>query len=64
MSGQKLTEEEFFKFISALLLDLSRIYKKYKWVMLWYINCLRNNNLELFKKLGSDIGTDSTAEGF
>lgn len=57
--GKKVGQEEENKFKTAILLYLTKLYKKYDWAMQIHFGAIRNNNTRMFKKLGPDAGFDS-----
>lgn len=46
---------------TALLCDMAKKYKDYNWVMQIHFGCIRNNNTEMFNKLGADTGFDAVS---
>lgn len=59
LKREKITCEEEKKYISSLLIDLSKKYTEKNFIMQIHYGAIRNNDEELFIKLGPDIGTDS-----
>ena len=55
----KVTEEELYKFKTALLTFLASEYKKHGFVMQIHFGVLRNQNSRMFEKLGPDTGFDT-----
>ena len=49
-------------FQSALLLDLARMDGEAGWTRQLHVGAMRNNNTQMFQKLGPDIGFDSIGE--
>ena len=62
LKGQALTDEEADGFSYDLWLFLAKIYAEKGWVMQVHVGAMRNNNTNLFRKLGADIGCDSIAD--
>ncbi|WP_319477768.1 glucuronate isomerase [Marispirochaeta aestuarii] len=62
-SGGEVSPGEADKFRTALMLHFGRMNAKRGWVMQLHMNCLRNNNTRLFRKLGPDTGLDGMADG-
>ena len=58
-SGEAITECEEEIYQTRLLIDLAREYKQKGWVMQLHYGARRNNNTEMFFKMGSDMGYDS-----
>ncbi len=59
LQGETVTREEEGKFKTAFMLFVAENYVKYNWVMQLHYGCKRNNNSEMFRKLGPDTGYDS-----
>ncbi|AHB36287.1 glucuronate isomerase [Spiroplasma apis] len=64
LAGERLSDLELAKYTGNLMYELAKIYYKKNWVMLWHINCDRDNNPHLLKAIGHDVGADSVAEHF
>ena len=62
ISGAELTTEEIDLYKTELLIFLANEYAKNNWAMEIHIGAMRNNNTEMFKKLGPDTGYDSIAD--
>ncbi|MBS7358989.1 MAG: glucuronate isomerase [Oscillospiraceae bacterium] len=62
MGGNALTAEEVDKYKTELMLFLANEYAKLGWGMEVHIGALRNNNTNMFNKLGPDTGFDSVAD--
>ncbi|MCQ2505701.1 MAG: glucuronate isomerase [Lachnospiraceae bacterium] len=58
LSGKKLTEKEVLEFKTAFMLFVGREYSNRNWVMQLHYGCKRDNNGEMFSKLGPDTGFD------
>lgn len=56
--GDALTPEEILQYKTAFLLFVSSEYRKRNWVMQLHYGCKRNNNEELYEKIGADTGFD------
>ena len=59
MRGEMPTVEEADAFRSAVMLHLGGEYAKHDFAMQLHIGALRNNNTNMFRKLGADTGFDS-----
>ena len=59
MRGEVPTVEEADAFRSAVMLHLGGEYAKHDFAMQLHIGALRNNNTNMFRKLGADTGFDS-----
>lgn len=59
MNGGALTEEEVNVFKTAVLKHCATEYARLGWTMQLHIGALRNNNANMFNKLGPDTGFDS-----
>ena len=55
----RLTLIETDKYRTYTLKFLSGLYSKLGWTMQFHMNAMRNNNTEMFNKLGADVGFDS-----
>lgn len=62
LNKKSLTDEEKEKYLTTLLIDLAKEYKKYDWTMQIHFGAIRNNNEKYFKTLGADTGFDSIAD--
>lgn len=62
MSGKKLSNEEIAKYKGYVLTELGKIYAKKGLVMQIHIGALRDNNYEMLKKVGKNVGEDSLAD--
>lgn len=61
-SGVTISNEEIFKFQSAILQFLSELYHEFGWVQQFHLGALRNNNSRMLDKLGPDTGWDSIGD--
>lgn len=59
LNGEGLTIEEIDAYKTHVVLYCANLYKKYDIVMQIHFGALRNNNKEMFEKLGADTGFDS-----
>lgn len=59
LNGNEITDVEYKKFITRLLIDLGKIYHKNNWVMQIHFGAIRDNNTIMYKLLGKDSGFDS-----
>lgn len=59
VAGENISLEEEEAFKTEILLHCGREYAKRGWAMQIHINAIRNNNSNMFKKLGPDTGYDS-----
>jgi glucuronate isomerase len=62
LSGQKITEGEAHRYISAVLYHLGCQYAERGWVQQFHLGALRNNNTRLLGQLGPDTGFDSIGD--
>lgn len=62
MNGEKITMAECDKYRTPVLLALGKKYKELGWAMEIHIGAMRNNNTEMFEKLGADTGFDSVGD--
>lgn len=62
LSGAELSACEIDLYKTELLIFLANEYAKNNWAMEIHIGAMRNNNTEMFKKLGPDTGYDSIAD--
>lgn len=62
LTGVELTLKETDKYKTALIQFLASEYKKRNWVMEIHYGVLRDNNSNMFKKLGPDTGYDTMAD--
>lgn len=58
MAGEEITKEEERKFKTAFIRFVAGEYVKLGWVMQIHYGCRRDNNLQMFRKLGPDTGYD------
>ncbi|SMC23876.1 D-glucuronate isomerase [Clostridium acidisoli DSM 12555] len=59
LNGETITHEEETKYRTATMQFLGKNYAKLNWAMELHINAFRDNNGDMFKKLGPDTGFDS-----
>lgn len=59
LAGETLTREETDVYKTAVLSLLAKRYAELGWAMQIHIGALRNNNTEMFGRLGADTGFDS-----
>lgn len=59
MNGGNLTEEDVNVFKTAVLKHCATEYTRLGWTMQLHIGALRNNNTNMYNKLGADTGFDS-----
>ena len=62
MSGLPLTDGEVNAYMYDLLVFFASEYAKRGWCMQIHIGAMRNNNTELYNRLGPDIGCDSIGD--
>ncbi|MBN2762033.1 MAG: glucuronate isomerase, partial [Bacteroidales bacterium] len=60
--GNRLDEDEVYKFKYAMLLELAQMDHAFGWVQQYHIGAIRNNNTRLFNQLGPDTGFDSIGD--
>ena len=58
LSGKPVTREEELKFKTAFMLFVGGEYSRCNWVMQLHYGCKRDNNKQMFEKLGPDTGYD------
>lgn len=59
LNNIEITKLEEDKYKTNMLHFFGKEYAKYKWTMQIHFGALRNNNTNMFKKLGADTGFDS-----
>lgn len=59
LNGGEISEHEERVYKTAVISHCASLYTKYGWTMQLHIGALRNNNTNMFKKLGPDTGFDS-----
>ncbi|MBR2599771.1 MAG: glucuronate isomerase [Erysipelotrichaceae bacterium] len=59
LAGEKVTREEELKFKTAFMSHLASVYHKLGWAMQLHYGCKRDNNTDMFNKLGPDTGYDT-----
>lgn len=59
MNGEAVTADEAAKYKYAMLIFLAKEYNKRDMVMQIHYGCVRDNNADMFAKLGPDTGFDS-----
>jgi len=62
VSGGTLTHEEIEAYKFDVMVKLGRKYSELKWAMQLHIGALRNNNTNMFGRLGADTGFDSISD--
>lgn len=60
--GEALTEVEFEKYKTQVLLFLGREYARRNWIMQLHMGTIRNNNLRMMRLLGPDTGFDAIGD--
>lgn len=63
LAGNAVTRDEELKFKTAFMLEMGREYAKRNWVMQLHYGCKRDNNTNMFNKLGPDTGYDCILNG-
>lgn len=58
LSGEAVSREEELKFKTAFMVAMGRAYNKRGWVMQLHYGAKRDNNQNIFGKLGPDTGVD------
>jgi glucuronate isomerase len=61
-SGTALPEAERDQLMTALLLELGRLYREKGWTMQLRVGAMRDNNSAMFSALGPDTGYDSMGD--
>lgn len=59
LKNEYISYNEYSKYMTSLLVDLAKEYKKRNWVMQIHFGAIRNNNNYRFKTQGRDKGYDS-----
>lgn len=59
LQNGQVSELETAQFKTAVLLFLAKQYHKRSWVQQYHIGAMRNNNSDMFNRLGPDTGFDS-----
>lgn len=59
LNGNKITSEEYGKYVTRLIVDLGKIYHKRNWVMQIHFGAKRDNNTVMHKLIGENTGFDS-----
>lgn len=59
LNSEPLSTLEINQFSTKVLLDLTKEYYKYNWVLQIHFGCIRNLNTSMFKSLGADTGFDA-----
>ena len=59
LAGNPVTKEEELKFKTAFMRHVASVYHKKGWVMQLHYGCKRDNNTDMFNKLGPDTGYDT-----
>lgn len=59
IAGDSISEAEYAKYQTRLLVELGKIYAAKDFVMQLHFGAIRNNNKRMFAKLGADAGFDS-----
>jgi glucuronate isomerase len=59
LRGETVSLEEEKQYKTVVLVFLGKLYKELDWAMQYHISASRNNNTEMFNKLGPDTGYDS-----
>ncbi len=62
LKGEALTKCEIDAYMTDLLVFFGKEYAKRGWCMQIHVGAIRNNNTQMYKKLGPDTGYDSIAE--
>lgn len=60
LSGKSLSDEETYRFQSAFMMRMAKLYHKHGFVMQMHIGTYRNANTAMVQKLGPDTGFDCT----
>lgn len=61
MAGETVTDREAEAYMTAIVLHCAKEYARHGWAMQLHYSCLRNNNTDMYRKLGPDTGFDSIA---
>lgn len=63
LGNERISQEEVYKYKTAILLFLGREYARLGWTMQLHTGALRNVNTKMFKVLGPDTGFDTIGDG-
>ncbi len=58
LSGKAVTKEDELKFKTAFMQFAAEEYRRLGWIMQLHYGCKRDNNTEMYKKIGPDTGYD------
>jgi len=58
LAGEATSKEEQAEYKTAFLLFLAKEYNRMNWVMQLHYGCKRDNNADMYRKLGPDTGYD------
>lgn len=62
LNGNKITDDEYRKFVTRLIIDLAKIYHKRNWVMQIHFGAKRDNNTMMHILIGENTGFDSITD--
>ncbi len=62
LSGKEIYDGEAIQYMSALLVELGRMYHRRNWTQQFHLGALRNNNTRMMRELGPDTGFDSIGD--
>ncbi|WP_198135398.1 glucuronate isomerase [Alkaliphilus metalliredigens] len=62
LGKKEMTEEDYGKFITRLLIDLGKIYYHKDWIMQIHFGAIRNNNSKMYELVGENTGFDSIVD--
>lgn len=58
-SGERVSQDEQAKWSTYLLIDLAEMYHERGWIMQIHFGAIRDNNTQLYKEIGANVGADS-----
>lgn len=62
LNGEKTTKKDSIRFRSFLVTYLAKQYEEKNWTMQMHVGALRNNNTNMFEKIGVDAGFDTMGD--
>ncbi|MGW7778302.1 glucuronate isomerase [Staphylococcus xylosus] len=62
VSGQSVSETEQYELAGYILTEISKVYHELNWVVQFHLGPTRNNNTNMYDKVGPDSGFDSVGE--
>nr|WP_261793580.1 glucuronate isomerase [Staphylococcus xylosus] len=62
VNGQSVSETEQYELAGYILTEISKVYHELNWVVQFHLGPTRNNNTNMYDKVGPDSGFDSVGE--